>query len=241
LDVQGGEECFVYSDGTSAVVMEDRGGEVLVKLNASLVFKVNFEDEKGNRPVVNLYKEYSMRDNDLCPRGTMVLFDKKELRELHDIKSLHVEDYSLADRAETLAAELNSIGLPEQQPDLILGYYTAQNSARQLKNFINAGERCAVFAKGSDLKISSLSEEGMAVVRYHHDLVFMYSDAAGVSQKVNHYTVFKKHNTDICPDGTLLNIPLVVLSEWNASEITRVSWESEDSLASNFYDQRGLH
>lgn len=218
VSVKAGEECLIYSDGTSAEIMEDRGEEVLVKLNASLVFKVNYEDKKGARPTINLYKDYLRRDNDLCPRGTVVLFDKTELRELHDIKSLHVEDYFRADRVAAIAAERKSIGVPEQVKDLVLGYYTAQNSARDFKNFINAGESCAVIAKGSDLHVASLSADGMMSVRYHSNKMFMYNDAEGVSQKVNNYTVFKKHNTDICPDGTILSIPFAVLNEWNESK-----------------------
>lgn len=237
VSVKAGEECLVYSDGTSAVVLEDRGEEVLIKLNASLVFQENFADEKGNRSKINLYKEHSRSDNDLCPRGTMVLINKRELRELHDIRSLYVEDYFRADRDATMVAERHSIGVPEQQKELILGYYTAQNSAQYQKNFVNAGEECAVLAKGSDLQVYSQGEGSMMAVSYHSDLVFMFNDAEGVSQKVNQYALFKKHNTDICPDGTLLMIPLHVLNEWDESKQVSITWiwrnefSSESSLA----------
>jgi hypothetical protein len=224
VSVKAGEECLVYSDGTTVVIVEDRGDEVLAKINASLIFKVNYENGKGNRPTINLYQEHSKRDNDLCPRGTMVLFKKTDLRELHDIKSLHVESYFQTDRDTRIAAAHKSIGIPEQVKDLNLGYYTAQNSASHFNNFVTEGDKCAVIAKGSEFNVYSSEAKGMMGIRYHSAPVFMYNDAEGASQKVNLYSELKKHNTDICPDGTLLTIPLVVLNEWDESKMASITW-----------------
>jgi hypothetical protein len=82
----------------------------------------------------------------------MVLFKKTELLELHDIKSLHVESYLQTDRNTRIPAAHKSTGNPKQVKDLNLGYYTAQNSASNFKNFVTEGDECAVIAKGSELK-----------------------------------------------------------------------------------------
>jgi len=230
VSVKSGEECLVYSDGTSVVIVEDRGDKVLAQINASLIFKVNFENEKGVKPTINLYQEHSRGDNDLCPRGTMVLFDKVELRELHDIKSLHVDNYFQADRDERIAAAHKSIGIPAQVKGLNLGHYTAQNSVSQFNNVVTEGEECVVIAKGSKFNVYSREAKGMMGIRYHSAPVFMYNDAEGVSQKVNLYSELKKHNTDICPDGTLLTIPLVVLNEWDESRTASINWEVDRQI-----------
>lgn len=230
VSVKAGEECLVYSDGTAVEILEEQGEQVLVKLNASLVFKTNFADDLGKKKQINLYKDYSARDNDLCPRGTLVLFDKTELRELHDIKSLHVEDYFQADQADRIAAEQKSIGIPEQVRGLNLGYFEASNSTRNYKNFVNEGEVCAILGKGSDLLVSATKKDSMMSVLYHPDSVFMYDDPTSGARNVNLYSVIKRHNTDLCPDGTLLTIPLAQLAEWEETKMARISWDVDRDI-----------